>query len=58
MYSETHYQMFLCVDHTENNMAYKKNDSADIKWIQYETLNDTMNSIRDNPNTTQAVSMM
>lgn len=39
-------------------MRYLVNETADIKWIQYETLNDTMNNIRNHPNRTQAVSMM
>ena len=39
-------------------MSYKINSSADIKWIQYESLNDTMNTIRSNPNQTQAVCLV
>ena len=39
-------------------MKYKINSSADIKWIHYESLNDTMNTIRSNPNRTQAVCLV
>ena len=39
-------------------MSYDINGTADIKWIQYESLNDTMNSIRSNPNSTQAVCLV
>jgi len=39
-------------------MKYEVDSTADIKWIQYETLNDTMNNIRNRPNRTQAVSKM
>ena len=38
-----------------NGLMYQENKTADIKWIQYESLNDTMNNIRSNPNRTQAV---
>ncbi|XP_065915324.1 ABC transporter A family member 1-like [Dysidea avara] len=39
----------------DSNMRYQINSTADIKWIQYETLNDTMNNIRNHPNRTQAM---
>ena len=39
-------------------MSYARNSTADIKWIQYESLNDTMNGIRSNPNRTQAVCLV
>lgn len=38
-----------------NSLSYAINGTADIKWIQYESLNDTMNNIRSNPNRTQAM---